>query len=118
MKANERKVYEYLQRYLTAVWDAKYVDSIRGSLAASGVLREIDDAGLTDLCVRAVERMTYARRHAVSYDSCDSFHQALQIADHKTATTEGDSTFMAFIDTNTGPYRRYIVLDMGVWYEV
>ncbi|QDP63048.1 MAG: hypothetical protein GOVbin1923_41 [Prokaryotic dsDNA virus sp.] len=116
MKANERKVYEYLQRYLTAVWDAKYVDSIRGSLAASGVLREIDDAGLTDQHIRALERYDYARRH-YSYDSYSIFERALQGADRTTATTEGDSTFMAFIDTNTGPYRRYIVLNMGVWYE-
>lgn len=116
MNETEQIVYQYLQRYLTAVWDTKYVDSIRGSIVASSILREIDDAGLTDQHVRAVERMTHARLHTGSYNSYLAFSDALKAADHTTETTEGDSTFVAFIDTKVGPSRRYIVLNMGVWY--
>ena len=116
MNETERIVYQYLQRYLTAVWDTKYVDSIRGSLAASGILREIEDAGLTDQHVRAVDRMTHARLHTDAYNSYLAFSDALKAADDRTEAYEGDSTFVAFIDTNLPAYRRYIVLNMGVWY--
>lgn len=117
MKANERRVYAYLEAYLTAMWDAKYVDSIRGSLVASNILKDVEAVGLTTLHVRALERMTHARLHADSYDSYANYSDAIQAAYDKTKTTEGDETFVAFIDTNTGPYRRYLVLNMGVWYE-
>ena len=117
MSDTEQIVYQYLQRYLTAVWDTKYVCSIRGSLTTSSILREIDDAGLTDHHVRAVERMTHARLHTDAYDSYANFNDALKAADDRTGAYEGDSTFVAFIDTNLPTYRRYIVLNMGVWYE-
>ena len=49
------EVEEYLARYKQAVKDTKEVDSIRGSIMASSILREVEAKGLMDEFVEKME---------------------------------------------------------------
>ena len=49
------EVEEYVARYKQAVKDTRWVDSIRGSIMASSILREVEAKGLMDEFVEKME---------------------------------------------------------------
>lgn len=49
------EVGEYVARYKQAVEDTRWVDSIRGSIMASSILREVEAKGLMDEFVEKME---------------------------------------------------------------
>ena len=49
------EVGEYVAKYKQAVEDTRWVDSIRGSIMASSILREVEAKGLMDEFVEKME---------------------------------------------------------------